>query len=513
MYPRFRLNPTTLAAILAAVVAPAIEATPGLATEESPPEVSASSTAALLEGESEAADETSGETASEADSGIANAAESAEAEPEVTEVAVDIEDAIDTAESLLLFGYGESRIRPIRGPIPDSEPEVYTEADLDDLRKGFFFAPNGGFGRETGAFVELTANLRSDNGNTISVAIAGGETLAALDVSYTQPAIVGDESRLGFRARAGFRNSTEAVFLADEDAPYSEVFLPIGEEQEPWVNRLGASAELFIPLDTEDTVLVPGLSFQSVRISNSAFGDDEFARDGCFRTSPIAPACDVVRGNRLSFDDDGEDELFYLSLFLQHDSVETSDTGISLSGTRYQIGTEQAIPVGDSELSYNRLSGGVIHYIPLNLFGFDEGPRVLALNLQAGTILGDDFPAYEAFTMGGYHSVRGFATGDTGTAKSFAQLLAEYRFPIVSVGNDFFESVRGSLYLGYATDFDSSDDVPGQPGPVRTKPGGGVAVGAGLLFDGLPIVDVLRVDAGLNGLGEFRLYFGLSQRF
>ena len=142
MYPRFRLNPTTLAAILAAVVAPAIEATPGLATEESPPEVSASSTAALLEGESEAADETSGETASEADSGIANAAESAEAEPEVTEVAVDIEDAIDTAESLLLFGYGESRIRPIRGPIPDSEPEVYTEADLDDLRKGFFFAPD-----------------------------------------------------------------------------------------------------------------------------------------------------------------------------------------------------------------------------------------------------------------------------------------------------------------------------------------------------------------------------------
>jgi len=504
MYPRFRLTPTALAAISAALVAPTIVPAASSANEpDRSPEAIAAIEADAAETEAVAA-------------GAAEAGESAADRPDAESsdtVAIDTEEAIEKAESLLQFGDGESRIRPIRGPIPETSPVVYSEAELDDLRTGFFISPNGGFGRETGPFAEVTANLRSDNGNTISVGIAGGETLAALDVSYTQPALTGDRSRLGFRARAGFHNSTEAVFLADDDAPFSEVFLPIGDEQEAWVNRLGGSIELFVPLAADTTVLVPGLSYQNVRISNRAFGEDEFGRDGCFRTSPIAPACNVIDGNRLSFDDDGDDDLLYLSLFLHHESVETSDTGISLSGTRYQVGTEQSIPVGDSSLSFNRLSGGIVHYMPLNLFGFDEGPRVLALNLQAGTILGDDFPAYEAFTMGGYHSVRGFATGDTGTAKSFAQFLAEYRFPIAASDGGFFNSLRGSLYAGYATDFDSSDDVPGQPGPVRTKPGGGVAIGVGLLFDGLPIVDVLRVDAGLNGIGDFRLYFGLSQRF
>ncbi|TAF57534.1 MAG: hypothetical protein EAZ61_01110 [Oscillatoriales cyanobacterium] len=428
-------------------------------------------------------------------------------------IAIDTEEVIDTAESLLEFGDGVSRIRPIKGPIAGSAPEVYSQDELDDLRTGFFFAPGGGVTRERGIFTEMAIKLRDENGRTAAVSVTAGQTVAGLEASYTQAAIVGDDTRLGYRARAGLMNSTEAVFLAPEDAPYSEVFLPRGEGHEPWVNRLGASFELFVPLATETTVLVPGLSYQHVRISDSAFGDDEFARDGCFRTSPIAPACNVLTGNRLSYDDDGDDDLLYLSLFLHHDSVETNETGISISGTRYQVGTQQSIPIGDSGMSFNRLSGGLIHYIPLNLFGFAEGPRVLALNLQAGTILGDELPPYEAFSMGGYHSIRGFGTGDAGTAKSFAQLLAEYRFPILNAENSFFDSLRGSLYAGYGTDFASSNDVPGEPGPVRTKPGGGVALGAGLLFDGVPIVDVVRLDAAVNGLGDFRLYFGLSQRF
>ena len=428
-------------------------------------------------------------------------------------VAIDTEEAINTAESLLEFGDGVSRIRSVKGPIFGAAPEVYSQDEIEDLRTGFFFAPGGGVTRERGIFTDFAVKLRDDNGNTAAVSVTAGQTVAGLEASYTRAAIVGENPRLGYRARAGLMNSTNPIFLAPKDAPYSEVFLPRGEEHEPWVNRLGASFELFIPLETETTVLVPGLSYQHVRISDSAFGEDEFARDGCFRTSPITPACNVLTGNRLSYDDDGDDDLLYLSLFLHHDSVETNENGIALSGTRYQLGTQQSIPIGNSSLGFNRLSGGLIHYIPLNLFGFAEGPRVLALNLQAGTIIGEDLPPYEAFSLGGYHSVRGFGTGDAGTAKSFAQLLAEYRFPIANVENGFFDSLSGSLYAGYATDFNSSHDVPGEPGPVRTKPGGGVAIGAGLLFDGIPIVDVLRLDAAVNGLGDLRLYFGLSQRF
>jgi len=431
----------------------------------------------------------------------------------LVEVAVDPDAVLEQADSLLEFGDTTASIRPVQGPIADSAPEVYTSEQLENLHSGFFIAPGGGVSRERGIFADVALKLRGENGNTAAIGITGGTQVAGLDVSYTQAAITGAERRLGYRARVGFLSSTESVFLSGEDAPYSQSFLPRGEDHQPWVNRMGGSLELFIPVSEQNTILTPSVRYQHVRITDSAFGDNEFGRDGCYRYRPIAPACDVLNGNQLSLDNDGSDDLLYLSLFLNHDGVEIDEKGLSISGTRYQIGTEQSIPIGDTSASFNRLSGGIVHYLPLNLFGFAEGPRTLALNLQAGTIIGEDFPPYEAFNLGGYHSVRGFSTGDAGTAKSFAQLLAEYRFPILNLENSFLDSVRGSIYLGYATDFGSSDDVPGEPGPVRTKQGGGVAAGAGLSFNGLPIVDALRVDFGVNGLGDFRLYFGLSQQF
>ncbi|MGK7925446.1 MAG: BamA/TamA family outer membrane protein, partial [Spirulina sp.] len=124
-------------------------------------------------------------------------------------------------------------------------------------------------------------------------------------------------------------------------------------------------------------------------------------------------------------------------------------------------------------------------------------------NLQAGTIIGD-LPPYEAFSIGGANSVRGFAEGDLGSGRSYFQATAEYRFPILSF-------VGGALFVDYGTDLGTADDVPGNPASVRGKPGSGFGYGVGVRIQS-PLGPI-RVDYGFNDDGDSRLHFGIGERF
>ncbi len=84
-----------------------------------------------------------------------------------------------------------------------------------------------------------------------------------------------------------------------------------------------------------------------------------------------------------------------------------------------------------------------------------------------------DLPPYEAFSLGGSNSVRGYDEGDIGSGRSFLQGTAEYRFPLFSV-------VGGALFADYATDLGSGSSVPGDPAGVRGKPGNGLGYGLGV---------------------------------
>ena len=170
----------------------------------------------------------------------------------------------------------------------------------------------------------------------------------------------------------------------------------------------------------------------------------------------------------------------------------------------FNLRTEQSLPVGNTSLDFNRLSAGYVQYLPVNLFGFAEGPRTLILELQGGTILGD-VPGYEAFNLGGFNSARGYGQGDVGTASSFLQARLEYRFPIAVTPGGFFEEMRGSLGVQYVTDFDTASNVIGRPSVVRNEPGEGFGFSIGLYFLDLdvPIVDTLRITAGVNDRGDF----------
>jgi outer membrane protein insertion porin family len=113
-------------------------------------------------------------------------------------------------------------------------------------------------------------------------------------------------------------------------------------------------------------------------------------------------------------------------------------------------------------------------------------------------------PPYEAFSLGGTTSVRGYEDGDVGSGRSFVQASAEYRFPIISI-------IGGGIFADYGSDLGTGSSVPGNPAGVRGKPGSGFGYGAGVRVQS-PLGSI-RIDYGINSIGEGRIQFGIGERF
>jgi Omp85 superfamily domain len=424
-----------------------------------------------------------------------NAATPVEANPQKQPIdLVGQRPGLNLADELELTGFYE--FRNYRGPFRIDRLPVFTPEQLEELDTGFYFDITGDAARDKGFYIRPTLGWRAESGDMVELMLEGGERTASADLSYTKPAITGDERQTGFQVGVFSLRSPDNIFVVEEDDDeLEEIFLPTGDDDFPWIHRLGGRLRLYVPA-SDTTVVIPGITYQRVSMRDEAFTDEVFPLD--------------EDGNKLTASDDGLDDLLTVSLTLQHSAVYRDEDEIAVKGTRAQIGTEQAIPVGDADLSFNRLTGGVVQYVQADLFGFAEGPRTLVLSALGGATIGD-LPPYEGFSLGGYSSVRGYGRGDVGTGSRFVQLGAEYRFPIANFDSDLFRNLRGVLFVDFASDLGSDDDVIGEPAKVRNKPGDGFGFGAGLRFHGVPLVDVFRLDFAVGDGGS--LYFGIGERF
>lgn len=131
--------------------------------------------------------------------------------------------------------------------------------------------------------------------------------------------------------------------------------------------------------------------------------------------------------------------------------------------------------------------------------GFSKGPETIAFNIQGGTVLGD-LPPYEAFTLGGSNSVRGYEEGALGSGRSFVQASVEYRFPVFSV-------VSGALFFDVGSDLGTST----RTAEVLNKSGSGYGYGLGVRVQS-PLGPI-RIDYGINDDGDSRINFGIGERF
>lgn len=358
-------------------------------------------------------------------------------------------------------------------------------------------SPGGGYSSTSGLFALSTFQATNLGGRNqkLSAEIQANQRGLLFDTSFTDPWIAGDPYGTSYTISAFRRQTISPIFEGGD----TKVTLANGDR--PRVYRTGGSINFTRPLSKNplkksEWIASAGLQYQQVRI-----GDN----DG--ETTPKDE-----QGNDLSFSGSGKDDLLTIPLSLSQDKRDNSLR--PTTGSLLSLSSEQSIPVGEGNILYNKLRANYSFYIPSRVTKFTQGcrksngkaaecPQAFAFNIQGGTILGD-LPPYQAFSLGGINSVRGFEEGNLGTARSFIQASAEYRFPMLSV-------LSGTVFFDAASDLGTGDSVKGNPAVVRGKPGSAFGYGLGLRVQS-PLGPV-RLDYGITSDGENRIQFGLGERF
>ena len=310
-----------------------------------------------------------------------------------------------------------------------------------------------------------------------------------MDLSYT---ILPETIPGSFSINAQTVRSFAGVF----EGGNPDVNLPGGGD--PWVQSNGVGVEYYFPFSSQFS-LASAFNYRVVSVRPGAFTDRVTSVD--------------EQGNKVTVSDDGLDPLLTFDIFSIWTNVD--DVSFPTKGSRVRFGIDTSIPVGDSSIAFGRFSGKFNQFIPLNLFGFAEGPRTLIFDLQAGTMVGD-VPPYEAYTMGGAFTVRGYNNGELGSGSSFGIAAAEYRFPIANELHllvDF--DLQGGLFFDYGTDFDTADRVIGTPGIVRNKKGSGFGYGLAinLKLNAEGLRGLVRAEFAFNEDGGFNGSFTVGDRY
>jgi outer membrane protein insertion porin family len=396
-----------------------------------------------------------------------------------------------------VFGLGIfDDVRLSLQPSETDPRKVVVVANVVEKNSGSVFA-SAGISSASGLFGSVGYQQQNFGGNNqkLSAEFQLGQREQLFDFTFTDPWIGGDPYRTSYSLNIFRRRTISLIF----DGGDPDIDLPNGDT--PRIRRTGGVLSFTRPLSKEvfkraDWVASLGIQYQRISI-----------RDRDNKLSPLDQL-----GNDLSFSGTGRDDLFTIQFGVVNDR--RNDPLRPTRGSLLRLGTEQSIPVGLGNIFFNRLRASYSFYIPTQLVKLSPGckkktptnadcPQAFAFNLQGGTVLGD-LPPYEAFSLGGANSVRGYDEGDLASTRSFVQGTIEYRFPI-------FNIISGALFVDGAYNFGSQGLVPGNPGGVRGKPGSGIGYGVGVRIQS-PLGPI-RIDYGLNDQGDSRVQFGIGERF
>ncbi|KAI9072584.1 hypothetical protein K1719_044671 [Acacia pycnantha] len=160
---------------------------------------------------------------------------------------------------------------------------------------------------------------------------------------------------------------------------------------------------------------------------------------------------------------------------------------------QFNLQIEQGIPVLSKWLIFNRFKFAASKGIKL-------GPTFLLTSLTGGSIVGDMAP-YQAFSIGGLGSVRGYGEGAVGSGRSCLVANSELKIPLNKM-------VEAAVFFDCGTDLGSSHLVPGIPSLRQGKPGSGIGLGYGLRFKSQ--CGHFQADYAINAFQQKTLYFSVS---
>ncbi|BAT55584.1 Surface antigen variable number [Nostoc sp. NIES-3756] len=363
-------------------------------------------------------------------------------------------------------------------------------------------AAGAGISSASGLFGTVSYQQQNLNGRNQKLGAEvqlGQNELFLFDLRFTDPWIAGDPYRTSYTANIFRRSSISLIFDGDdEDLRTFDPNNPndTGRQDRPRVTRLGGGVTFTRPLSPnpfERAEWTASAGFQYQRVTTRD-ADGRLRKEGAVfddngnRISELVP---------LTFSGTGEDDLLLLQLGAQRDR--RNNPLQPTSGSFLRFGIDQSVPVGSGSIFLTRLRGSYSQYLPVNFTNFTKGPETLAFNIQGGTVFGD-LPPYEAFSLGGSNSVRGYEEGALGSGRSYVQASLEYRFPVFSV-------VSGALFVDVGTDLGTGNKVA----EVLNKDGTGYGYGLGVRVQS-PLGPI-RIDYGINDDGDSRINFGIGERF
>ncbi|MEH2011323.1 BamA/TamA family outer membrane protein [Nostoc sp.] len=385
---------------------------------------------------------------------------------------------------------------------PGSDPSKVDVVVNVAERSSGSIAAGAGISSASGLFGTVSYQQQNLNGRNqkLGAEVQVGERELLFDLRFTDPWIAGDPYRTSYTTNIFRRSSISLIFDGkDEDIRTFDPDNPTntGSQDRPRILRIGGGVTFTRPLSSnpyKTSVWTASAGLQYQRVS---------ARDADGNLRKTGAVFDDDNGIRISdeipltLSSSGQDDLLLLQLGAQRDL--RNNPLQPTSGSYLRFGVDQSVPIGLGSIFLTRFRGSYSQYLPIKLISLTKGAQTLAFNLQAGTIFGD-LPPYEAFTLGGSNSVRGYEEGALASGRSYVQASVEYRFPVFSV-------VSGALFFDVGSDLGTST----RAAEVLNKNGSGFGYGLGVRVQS-PLGPI-RIDYGINDDGDSRINFGIGERF
>ncbi|KAJ0870834.1 putative bacterial surface antigen (D15), surface antigen D15 [Helianthus annuus] len=174
----------------------------------------------------------------------------------------------------------------------------------------------------------------------------------------------------------------------------------------------------------------------------------------------------------------------------------------AIVGERNVFQLDQGLGIGSKFPIFNRHQLTMTRFIQLKEVEEGAGkppPPVLVLHGHYGGCVGD-LPSYDAFTLGGPYSVRGYNMGEIGAARNILELAAEIRIPV--------RNTHVYAFAEHGNDLGSSKDVKGNPTEVYRRMGQGSSYGVGAKLG------LVRAEYAIDhNSGTGALFFRFGERF
>ncbi|XP_050376022.1 protein TOC75-3, chloroplastic-like [Argentina anserina] len=196
----------------------------------------------------------------------------------------------------------------------------------------------------------------------------------------------------------------------------------------------------------------------------------------------------------------GIDRVAFLQSNITRDN--TKFVNGTIVGERNVFQVDQGVGIGSKFPFFNRHQLTLTRFFQLKEVEEGAGkppPPVLVLHGHYGGCVGD-LPSYDAFTLGGPYSVRGYNMGEIGAARQILELAAELRVPV--------KGTHVYAFAEHGNDLGSSKDVKGNPTEVYRRVGHGSSYGVGVKLG------LVRAEYAVDhNSGSGSVFFRFGERF